>query len=115
MLSTYNYFPSEITDQGHNVLASRKVDWRTSLEKSTGNTPDISMFRFHFWEKIWFFDPTKASQDNWIMERFLGFDHFTGDIITYWIETEVESKPHILARSSIRTRIVIGGLDQSSQ
>ena len=42
-------------------------------------------------------------------------DHFTGDIITYCIETEVESKPHILARSSIRTRIVIGGLDQSSQ
>ena len=32
-----------------NSLASRKLNWRTPLEKLTGDTPDLSVFRFHFW------------------------------------------------------------------
>ena len=35
-----------------NHLASRKLNWRTPTERLTGDTPDISVFRFHFWEPI---------------------------------------------------------------
>ena len=31
-----------------NFLASRKLDWRTPTEILTGDTPDISVFRFYF-------------------------------------------------------------------
>ena len=32
----------------HNHLASRRLSWRTPIEINEGRTPDISMFRFHF-------------------------------------------------------------------
>eukprot|EP00957_Ditylum_brightwellii_P177385 13511745-Ditylum_brightwellii.AAC.1 len=31
----------------HNTAASRKLAWKSPLEVSTGNTQDISPFRFH--------------------------------------------------------------------
>ena len=42
-----------------NHLASRILKWRTPMEKSTGDTPDISSFQFHFWEPIWYFWPIR--------------------------------------------------------
>jgi len=69
------------------------------------------MFRFHFWEPIWYFEPTKAPQDNWKMGRWLGFADSVGDLMTYWIETEGDGKPQILARSGVRTRRNIEGME----
>ena len=83
---------------------SKNKNWRTPLEISTGHTPDISMFRFHFWEPIWFFETTKSPFDNWRKWRFLGFAESTGDLMTYWIEKEDEDKPQMLVWSGIRTR-----------
>ena len=42
-----------------NHLASRKIQWRTPIEKLLGDTPDISIFCFHFCETIGYLDPTK--------------------------------------------------------
>ena len=39
-----------------NCLASRKLNWRTPTEKLNGDTPDISAFRFHFWEEVEWYD-----------------------------------------------------------
>jgi len=89
----------------------KEKNWITHLEIATGNTPDISMFRFHFWEPVWYFEPTKSPLDNWKKGRFLGFAETTGDLMTYWIETEGEPKPKVLARSGVRTRRNIEGLD----
>ena len=41
-----------------NVLASRRLGWRTPKEHLTGKTPDLSPFRFHFWQKVEYYDPS---------------------------------------------------------
>ncbi len=41
-----------------NHTAQKELDYRTAMEKMYGNTPDISMFRFRFWETVWYFEPT---------------------------------------------------------
>jgi len=39
----------------HNVLSSRKLDWETPLSISTGTATNISKFRYHVWEPIWYY------------------------------------------------------------
>ena len=34
----------------HNSTALRSLNWKTPLEISAGETPDISMFNYYFWE-----------------------------------------------------------------
>lgn len=91
-----------------NHLASRKLNWRTPTEKMTGDTPDISVFRFHFWEPVWYYDPhVKAPEDSMRKGRFLGIARSAGDTMTYYVETErpkTEGKCEVLVRSVIRTR-----------
>ena len=45
-----------VTDvKNHTALES--LDWRTPLEKSTGETPDISgLLHFKFWNKVMYYD-----------------------------------------------------------
>ena len=91
-----------------NHLASSKLNWRTPKEKLTGNTPDISVFRFHFWEPIWFYNPQIKTPRNRMQKgRFLGVAWNAGDELTYYIETE-KSRDHergeVLIRSVIITR-----------
>ena len=68
------------------------------------------MFRFHLWEPIWYYEPnTKQPENSLKKARWLGFAHSSGDAMTYYIETEQESKSDkrcniILVRSIIRTR-----------
>lgn len=88
--------------QVHNVLALKSKRWRTPMELSTGNTPDISFFRFHFWEPVWYFDHSKAPESPWCKGRWLGIAQTSGDIMTYIIEKE--DKPRsIIIRSGVRT------------
>ena len=92
----------------HNVAANRKLDWRSAKERKTGYTPDISMFRFHLWEPIWYYVPhTKQPENSLKKARWLGFAHSSGDAMTYFIETEPEKKgqrAQILVRSIIKSR-----------
>jgi hypothetical protein len=91
----------------HNIVANRKWDWRSAKEQ-TGHTPDISMFRFHLWEPIWYYEPgTKQTENSLKKARWLGSAHLAGDAMTYFIETEKEtnsSRNMILVRSIIQTR-----------
>lgn len=92
----------------HNIAANRNLEWRSAKERKTGHTPDISMFRFHIWEPIWYYVPhTKQPENSLKKARWLGFAHSSGDAMTYFIETENEDKKKrnvILVRSIIRTR-----------
>ena len=73
----------------HNISANRKLDWRSAKEQKTGYTPDISMFRFHLWEPIWYYEPKTKQPNNSLKKgRWLGFAHSSGDAMTYFIETE---------------------------
>ena len=75
------------------------------MEISSGHTPDISKFRFHIWEPVWYFEPTKSPIDSWKKGRWLGFAHSTGDVMKYYVETaETGRKPQVLMRSSVISR-----------
>jgi hypothetical protein len=53
-----------------NHTAYKSIDWRTPLEKSTGNTPDISGFLdYFFWDLIIYYDPPSEGEK---MGRWLG-------------------------------------------
>ena len=89
-----------------NILASRKLNWRTPTEILTGNTPDISVFRFHFWEHVEYFDPSmKQPHDVWLPGRFMGIAWDSGDSMTFYIEP-IRSGPgrrQIITRSTVRS------------
>ena len=88
-----------------NVASSRALDWACPLELSTGRTQDISKFRFHLWEPIWYYEKTKTPRDSWKPGRWLGFATGAGDEMTYYIETERgKGKNVVLIRSTICTR-----------
>src|SRR5688572_11166967 len=72
----------------HNILASRQLGWRTPLEKSEQHLQDISCFRFHIWEPIWYYKPTKQPHNNLKKGRWLGFASSAGDAFTYYIQTK---------------------------
>ena len=87
-----------------NSLASRKLKWRTPHEKLTGETPDISVFRFHFWQDVEYFDPTqKTPHDGWCRAKFLCINDSAGDNMTYILEVKSpQGKPSIITRSNVR-------------
>ena len=91
-----------------NHLASRKLGWRTPNEKLTGDTPDISKFRFHFWQPVEYHDPmVKQPASGWKKGRFLGINWSAGDDMTYFVETEKEpdeGRNVVLTRSNVRSR-----------
>ena len=77
------------------------------MEVSSGHTPDISMFRFHFYEPIWYFVPKiKSPKNNLLKARFLALAESAGDAMTYYILTEPNppERRKVLMRSVIRTR-----------
>ena len=93
----------------HNVLSSRKLNWLTPSAIVDGHTPDISHFRFHVWEPIWYYDylSKKSPVSKWKKGRWLGFAPTTGDSMTYYIRTEKdkgEGRDVILARNIIKSR-----------
>jgi hypothetical protein len=87
----------------HNISASRKLAWKSPMAVSEGHTQDISPFRFHLWEPIWYFNKAKAPKDPWQKARWLGFAHNSGDAMTYHVRTEGKD-PQYLIRSIICTR-----------
>jgi hypothetical protein len=92
----------------HNIAANRKLDWRSAKERKTGYTPDISMFWFHLWEPIWYYEPgTKQPENSMKKARWFGIAHSAGDAKTYFIETErdeTNKRNVILVWSIIKTR-----------
>lgn len=75
--------------QINNVTSRRSLNWKTPQEVADSHTPDISAFRFHFYEPIWYFRPTvKSPEDNMAKARFLAIADSSGDALTYYIITE---------------------------
>lgn len=58
------------------------------MEKLTGNTPDISVFRFSFWQPVYYYEPTaKYPKPNFLPGRFVGIAWNHGDAFTYRVWT----------------------------
>ena len=75
----------------HNHTALSSLNWRTPMETMTGDTPDISVFRYSFWEQVWYKEKSGvgAKQVNWVKGRFLGIAWSTGDTMCYRVLPEV--------------------------
>lgn len=56
----YRCFAIEYVCLIQSVLARRSLDWMTPHERHWGERPDISVFRFTFWEPIWHYAPRQA-------------------------------------------------------
>ena len=57
----------------HDVLSMRKLGWRKHKEVLTGDTHDMSMFKFHVWEDVCYLDPdVKQLKHDMLPGKFLG-------------------------------------------
>ena len=92
----------------NSILARKSLGWRTAHELHWGDTPDISMFRFCFWQPVWYYNPNVAFPSPKMLKgRFLGFAQNVADSFCYLILTNTikeGDKPSILARSVVRPR-----------
>jgi hypothetical protein len=97
-------FAVEYTAGLINHTAVQCLDWRMTYECLHGETPDISVFRFVFYEPIYYFDSgIKFLQANMLPGRFLGIARMTGDTFTLFIIiSERGGQGTILHRSVIR-------------
>ena len=96
-----------------NRLATQSLDWRTPLEKLTGETPDISpILKYDFYEPVYFATdaaletPKQTTFPSGIHESpgyFVGFGDNVGDALTYKILTKETQK--IIFRSNVRTAL----------
>ena len=91
------------------VLARRSLNWWTPHEAHWGERPDISRFRFTFWQPIWYYQPRQAfPRSKMLKGRFLGIAQNIGDAFCFMILTQPAgddtSSPQVLARSVIRRR-----------
>ena len=91
-----------------NHIAKQSLNWRTSYELLNGDTPDISSFRFSFWQEIEYFEPTaRFPEARWKHGRFLGIAWDSGDAFTFKVWTEKDgdwSKGRELTRNVVRAR-----------
>ena len=92
-----------------NHTAQKKLGYRTSMEKMFGHTPDISMFRFSFWEPVWYYEPTaKYPEPNFLPARHVGIAWKHGDAFTYKVWTTPDGKWEDgceLIRNIVRSRV----------
>ena len=91
------------------VTARRKLGWRTPHERHFGNTPDISAFRFIFWQPVWYYAPKSSFPHSKMLPgRFLGIAPATGDAFCFLVLTELSDGRtgtlQVLARSVVRRR-----------
>ena len=94
--------------QVNNHTSRRSLNFRTPMEVSTGHTPDISKFRFYFYEPLWYFEPKiKLPRPNLLKCRYLGIAESCGDAMTYYVLTEPDdpkAKRQVLMRSVVKSR-----------
>lgn len=90
------------------VTARRSLEWLSPHERHWGDRPDISVFRFVFWEPIWFYNPRQSFPKSKMLKgRFLGIAQNVGDAFCYLILSQPDDDseraiPQVLARSVIR-------------
>ena len=78
------------------------------MERTSGATPDISMFRSHVWEEIEFLrhEDQKLPMGSMSPGRWLGFSWNHGDEMSYfvWTEPTETERAQIIVQSMVRKR-----------
>ena len=85
-----------------NHTARKALDWKTPLERETGDTPDCShLLHFDFYQPVWFWDPseTKFPIAKRKLGRWLGAAPNVGQALCYYILTICGNT---IARSTVK-------------
>ena len=99
-------------DQVGCYLFKHGLDGRTSSEAIHGQTPDISIFRFAWFQPVWYYDPTLSfPQDRMSPGFFLKLAENTDDSFAYVVlpaqsydDIPRRSNPVTLVRCVVRQR-----------
>ena len=108
----YWCFGAEYLDQIGCYLSKATLGGRCSSEKLMGQTVDISVFRFHWFQPVWYYSPTLSfPQDKMEPGFFLKLAESTGDGFAYHVLPGKEYKdipttrnPVVLVRCVVRSR-----------
>jgi hypothetical protein len=101
------------------VLARRSLNWMSPHECFWGERPDISVFRFVFFQQVWYYDPRQPFPNARMLPgRFLGIAQNVGDAFCFLVLTEPNDNTTsrtVLARSVVRARNELMATDQIQQ
>jgi Reverse transcriptase (RNA-dependent DNA polymerase) len=88
-----------------NRLATESLEWKTPLEKATGQVPDISpLLAFRWWEPVYYTVDNKfPSESPEKTGRWAGVAEHQGDALTYLVLTD--DTLQVITRSVIRTAL----------
>ena len=93
-----------------NYTASSRTGWRTPIELLNGDTPDITMFRYEFWQPVEVYDNVAPFPTHKMIDaRFIGIAWESGDAFTYRVWTEpggVWKNGQELIRNVVRPRTI---------
>jgi len=101
------YLIREYIPDAMNHVAKKSLNWKSPVAKLYGYTPDISNFRFHWWEPIWFLDSHATFFERMRPGFFLSIAHATGDEMCFNIQPAWKPKedmPHVLQRGVVLPR-----------
>ena len=109
--AVYWCFAAAFTDKVRRYLAKSALDGSSALEKMSGSTADISIFRFPWFSPIWYYDPlTSFPTDRMSPGFFLDIAENTGDGFSYTLlpVAKVEDIPtnrcYPIVRNVVRPR-----------
>mmetsp|Transcript_52228 Transcript_52228/g.78006 ORF Transcript_52228/g.78006 Transcript_52228/m.78006 type:complete len:1156 (-) Transcript_52228:781-4248(-) len=89
-------------------IARRRLGWKTPHELHFHSTPDISVFRFVFWQPVWYHIPRSSFPHSKMLPgRFIGIATDTGDAFCYLIWTgkkDGRGRYTVLARGIVKPR-----------
>ena len=108
----YWCYAAEFLDQVGTYLSSTALQGRTPREKLLGHTPDISIFRFSWFQPVWYYSPTLSfPKDKMEPGFFLKLADNTGDSFAYEIlparsyeDIPLRKNPTVLVRCIVRER-----------
>ena len=109
---SYWCYALEFLDQVGCYLSKSNLDGRTSSEKLSGQTPDISIFRFAWFQAVWYYNPSLSfPSDKMEPGFFLKLAENTGDGFAYVVLPAKDIKhiprrrnPVTLVRCVVRPR-----------
>jgi hypothetical protein len=76
----YWCFALEYMNLVRSVLARRSLRWKSPHECHWGNCPDISVFRFIFWQPIWFYNPRQSFPNPKMLKGRFWVSHRTSEM-----------------------------------
>jgi len=101
------YLIQEYVPNAMNYVVKKSLNWKSPVARLYGYTPDISNFRFHWWEPIWFLDSHATFFERMRPGVFLSIAHATGDEMCFNIQPAWKPKedmPHVLQRGVVLPR-----------